>query len=101
MKNPPLWGRVWLGRMRRGAANYRRADAAANKSSTAAGSRSSATTRMNHRRTVSLSAPMSVARYRTGPRSASTVRRSLSTGALSIFRLARAFASTAIRVDVV
>src|SRR5258708_11343542 len=34
------------------------------------------------------------ARYRTGPRSASTVRRSRSTAAFSIFRSARVFAST-------
>src|SRR5258708_31214892 len=44
---------------------------------------------MNHLRTVSLPAPMSVARYRTGSRSASP-----STAAFSIFRSARTFAST-------
>jgi hypothetical protein len=42
--------------------NYRLADVAASSSSTAAGSRSRATTSTNHRRTVSLSAPTSVAR---------------------------------------
>jgi hypothetical protein len=67
---------------------------AAKSSKTAAGSRSSATTRMNHRSTVSLSAPSSVARYLTGPKSASTFRRSLSTVAFSTLRPAGAFVST-------
>jgi hypothetical protein len=79
---------------RRLAPSCARVRVAANSNSTAAGSRSSATTRMNHLRTVSLSAPMGVARYRTGPRSASTVRSSSSTAAFSTFRSARAFAST-------
>ena len=61
---------------------------------TAAGSSSNATTRMNHRSTTSSAWPSRVARYRTGPRSASTVRRSPSTAAFLIFRSARAFAST-------
>jgi hypothetical protein len=38
---------------------------------------------------------MSIARYRAGPRSVSTVRRWPSTTAFSIFRLASDFASTA------
>jgi hypothetical protein len=67
---------------------------AASSKSTAAGSSSSATTRINHRKTTSSAWPRRVARYRTGPRSASTVRRSPSTAAFSIFRSARAFAST-------
>jgi hypothetical protein len=45
---------------------YDRVRVAASSNSTAAGSSNNATTRMTHRRTVSLSAPMSVARYRTG-----------------------------------
>jgi hypothetical protein len=40
---------------------------------------------------ASLSAPISVARYRTGPRSASTFRRSPSTAAFSTCRVANAF----------
>jgi hypothetical protein len=68
---------------------------AAKSNSTAAGSRSIAITRMNQRKTSWSPAPISVARYRTGPRSASTFRRSPSTAAFSIFRSARAFASTA------
>jgi hypothetical protein len=73
---------------------YDRARVAANSESTAAGSSSSATTRMNHRSTTSSAWPSRVARYRTGPRSASMARRSPSTAAFSIFRSARAFAST-------
>ncbi len=67
---------------------------AASKSSTAAGSKSKLTTNMKYRSTASSLAPSSVARYRTGPRSASTVRRSPSTAAFSTFGSAKAFAST-------
>jgi hypothetical protein len=51
---------------------YVRVRVAAKSNSTAAGSSSSATTRMNHRSTSSSAWPSRVARYRTGPRSAST-----------------------------
>ena len=66
---------------------------AANSNRTAAGSNSRATTRINQRSTSWSLAPSRVARYRTGPKSASTFARSPSAVAFSTLREASALAS--------
>jgi hypothetical protein len=63
--------------------HQRRAEAH-NRSSTAAGSSNIAITRMNQRMVYSSVEPSSVARYRTGPRSASTLARPVDRGLLNL-----------------
>jgi hypothetical protein len=75
------------------AAEDHRTLVAANSKTTAAGSSKHEITRMNQRRTSWSPAPSSVARYRTGPRSASTFRRSPSTDAFSTWMVASALLS--------